>query len=353
MSASAARRRLVVVIFLALCAGGCGLLGGSLGRDPRVKIVMNPDSTAFAYAVDYHHYPGWFEPDWTAAARVEIWTYDLAGRKGPRKFAGWRHDPKASVSLLAWTAEGGYVAYDLGHGTVRCDRLDMRNGWRHSVGPVPWEYLRNERPRGVDPNHPDDYRRVRHVEERFGEFFLWDPATLKSILLFALPIDSTKSDLGYNSQSRETALRQDGVQSIADFAATPASTGFILHVHTFAKRPALFVRPYVLRLELTVPEPGEDAYSTIVAPEAFFDTTVAPNPAGERLDLYVPYERLLKVLRPTRALVRSYGSTYSGNLVATLIPDSLAGDDRLFRLLPGLRDGSVAQAWTGVEIPLH
>lgn len=76
---------IVLVSALSLVGGGCELAYGPMSRSGAIKIVMNPDSTQFAYAVDYHRYPGWLIPFPPPGARVEIWTYDLSRREGPRR----------------------------------------------------------------------------------------------------------------------------------------------------------------------------------------------------------------------------------------------------------------------------
>jgi hypothetical protein len=102
-------------------------------------------------------------------------------------------------------------------------------------------------------------------------------------------------------------------------------------------------------MEFVVPEQGEHEYEITNFPHALLDTIVTPDPAGERIDMFVPYRTFYKVLRPERPLVRSYRSEYEANLVTSLIPDSLAGDDRV---PPGIRDGRVSDNWTFIKIPL-
>jgi len=317
------------------------------------QVAMSPNGTAFAYALDYKFSPGMFFDFRQGCARVEIWTYDLSRRIGPRRIGGWNHPYNEADFLDLWTTQGLYLVSNPWHGEGEhapyCELISPEDGSHHLIGPPPWEEIRKAR-HTTDSNRPD-YRQTRHVEVRNGEFFLWDPVALKLDRLFALApdpygYDPTGDDL---TRSRNVAQREEGIQRIEKIDTAEFSDGIQLCIHTFARRPAAFARRYRFRFEIDSDEQGKDADETEVRSEALWDTLMTPSPAGDNLVVRIPYSRFWRTLRPERELVRRYGPKYFTHLITTLVPDSLSGDEGM---APGLRDGYALSYWSEVVLPL-
>jgi hypothetical protein len=338
---------LVAVLTLSVC--GCELLHGRPLRTGSVTIQLKPDGKEFAYALEYRTVPPmWFSTG--GEARVEVWRFDLARGKGPKKIGGWSHDFDWSPSLAGWTSKGLYLRYHGPKNKTRWEWVDPATGIHLPAARDPSDEIRQEGLRMPDSNHSDEYRATPHVEQHHGMFTLWDPAAYRLVPLFELPLEAgAYSSVESERKKRETQTRQEGFQGVASVDWKPAGDGLMLTVRTFARTPAPFVRRYELHMEFQVPEPGEHEYETNTFGHALLDTSVTPDPAGERIELFVPYATFYKVLRPERPLVRDYGHEYSANLVTTLIPDSLAGDEGV---PPGIRDGGVSDNWTFIKIPL-
>jgi hypothetical protein len=337
-----------VWIAITYLISGCG---GVEGRDGPVQIVMNPDSTAFAYALEFTKVPAMYS-DLGGSAHVEVWTYDLANRRGPKKVASWPHHWESTYRLAGWTQKGLFIESFGPQGSKprrQYEKVDSQTGL-HFPTPDPSDYLRSERP-GAPPSYQDSYLRTRHVEEHFGMFSVWDPVAYRLIPLFELPIHPPDGGTREESiHNRDVQIRQEGVQDIASVSTTSSEDGLTLHVRTFARRPAAFVRSYRMRVTLEVPEPGKQDNEIVMTDEAFSDTTVVPDPAGETFHLYFPYQRFIEVLRLKREIVRDHGRSYSAKLEVDLVPDPIQGDEIL---PPGIRDGRMASERAFVDVPVR
>src|SRR5262249_38126779 len=153
--------------------------------------------------------------------------------------------------------------------------------------------LSKERPGGPGPNDTEAYRHTRHVEEDCGEFWLWNPTRLCLDSLFTLPVSAYLGEgfRGWVIPRRDVLRRQYGVQDIDRVDTLSLARGVLLQIHTYARRPAPFTRRYRMTFEYTVPDSGSEPYETVVAPEAMWDTTATPNPAGDVLSVCMPYAR--------------------------------------------------------------
>ena len=334
-------RGLRLVLAVTITCAGCA--PGPKRQVGSVNIVMNPDSTQFAYALDYAYAPVYF-PWPPSSQRVEVWTYDLARRTGPRKIGQWSYDPEAKPELLQWTAEGLHIAYRRDAG-LKYELVDPGNGHRRSIAAVSWDGRDKDRPRDGDYA----YRHTRHVEERYGEFGLWDPVALKLETLFAIPTDSVEGDPRGPRRARARELREDGIQAVDHVDAMSTSHGLILHIRTYARRTAAFARSYRLQLQISSPEQGEESYITVNRLVTLWDTVVTPSPPGDVLNVHVPYSRFWKALRPSRDLVKGDEGMYESYVVTTLVPDSLAGDEDVPNRI--LKEG-LSENRTEVAIPL-
>jgi len=290
---------------------------------------MSPDSSAFAYALEYRRYGSAFGP--RADARVEFWIYDLAHRRGPRQIAGWRHEFDRSFRIAGWTADALFVESLSARGDTVWERLEPTTGVRSVAG----AFRVADRPIR-DQEELDAELRIPHVEEAYGEFALWDPIAFRLVPLFSLPVDSALAASGWDTslRDREWKRLQDGLQDFASLDATSSARGLDVRIRTFAKRPLPAVRRYRLRLDFTVFFSDPDTAGPL---PALLDTTIALDPLGATIRFHVPARSFLAA--PAYQRARRPHEQFEGRLACTLRPDSLSATEVLVERYQGYANG--------------
>jgi hypothetical protein len=290
--------------------------------------------------------------------RFEVMLFDLRQRAELVRLTSITRGPQDALVLKYWDSTGIVVLRATGR-TYRVIRVDPTTGRSLNL-PAAAGRLAVSRSVALHPGHSgwDDLRR-RHVYERWGQFFLWNPETHHAEHLFDMPNvwdGHVEEFASANSRGWRGERLLDGLLKVWDASLRQERDSVRVTLETYAPRPSSSARPYRVTCTLWV-------LDTIAVRRLLYQgvslaldsSTRLLGPATTHVDAVIAYAALQHRLLPYAKFLSVYPTdSVTVTIGVQLHPMSLPTDSALSVIVPrhvGWQDVSVTVPAHGLVAP--